>query len=147
MPVRPDELCQRIDILARAAAEIEDVGAGNIGGCDEAAAIIACRHIGVDARQRGAQFRPRRIGGVAGIGAQIGRTLQHLAVIIAAVLDIHAPVLLLSLIPASQIRSGGLHRHIATLGSVCHHRRFALRRQRAAARPGQVPLAPRHRQG
>ena len=80
--VLADQLRQGVDVAPGAAAQVQHLQAFEPGRADQAAAVVARRHLRVDARQQ--RLHPvRHLAGVAaGGGAQVGAAFQLVAVIV-----------------------------------------------------------------
>ncbi len=85
-----DHLRQEVCVLARARTKIEDRQPLDSLRRDEAAAIITRANLVMHIGQRRPDGRRRSLRRAAGVGPEVGRAGKHLAVISAAVLDVHA---------------------------------------------------------
>ena len=84
-----DHLREDISVLPAARAEIEDMAAIDRLRRNQPAAEIARAHVGVDIGQRRQELGRRGLERAARIGLEIARPGQHLAIVIAAVFDVH----------------------------------------------------------
>ena len=86
---RSHQLGQDIGILPAARSQIQHMAARNRLRSDEAAAVIARLHFLVHIAQRRQDFGRGRFHCAAGIGLQVGRSGQNLAVIVLRVFEVH----------------------------------------------------------
>ena len=77
-----DQLCQRIDVAARAAAQIEHAAALKQRRAHQAAAVVARQHLGVHAREQRLEPLGHGAGVAAGTGFKVCRALQLVTIVV-----------------------------------------------------------------
>ena len=87
--VLADQLGEEKNILSRSRAEVEDMRALDRLRDHQAAAVIMRFDLVMDVGERGADLRWWCSERAAGVGAQVGRSAEDLAVIALAVFEIH----------------------------------------------------------
>ena len=87
--IRSDQLGKDIGILPAARSQIQHLAARDRLRSDKAAAVIARLHFLMHIAQRRENFGRRRFHRAAGIGFEVGRSGQNLAVIVLRVFEVH----------------------------------------------------------